>query len=489
MKKFLKVLPLILLIIVFSCSDAGNDSSDVTTDDNPTEDTSTDDSTSEDTTNDDSTTDDSTSDDSESDGNTSDDSTSEDTAVAVTGVTFTESTIEIGETKTTQLEWNVLPSDADNKNVTFSSENSNIATVDEIGLMAGVAIGTTTIEVKTEDGDFTDTVEVTVVPYTAIESLEIEPHDNVSTVSQSTRQGFEVKITPDDATNKEYTVEFNDNSLAEVVSKDGRDFDVYFRETGSLKITVISKDDNTVKDSIDITIETDDTKPELEQLIIFNENQLFIAFSELMNSTDVETIANYSLQTRSGVAIQSIDNVTTSDSYNTQLYLNLDANLTEGDNVDITVTSVKDQAGNVIEDTDLGDDEDSIPENQDSAVYYPYSPEGVDFTKIEETNGKISLVTGAVATYDGWHDYQVFAVPHGEFLSPDLIVGVVNIESDGSSDGYIQTDFSSSSDKIFDNGKYDLYVSAKYDDSDPDTDDPMTINVADVVIYEVTTGN
>jgi hypothetical protein len=62
------------------------------------------------------------------------------------------------------LEATVSPSNATNKNVTWSSSNPEIATVDETtGLVTGVAIGTTTIIATSVSGNKTATTRVEVV--------------------------------------------------------------------------------------------------------------------------------------------------------------------------------------------------------------------------------------------------------------------------------------------------------------------------------------
>ena len=82
--------------------------------------------------------------------------------VAVTGVTIDETlSVNIGESKTPS--WTVSPSGATNKNVTFTSNDTSIATVNTTtGEVTGVKKGTAVITVKTADGDFTDTCTVTV---------------------------------------------------------------------------------------------------------------------------------------------------------------------------------------------------------------------------------------------------------------------------------------------------------------------------------------
>lgn len=87
---------------------------------------------------------------------------SEPSPIAVTGVVLNpeSSSVEIGST--VQLSETVSPVDASDKSVTFSSSDELVATVDSSGLVTGVAEGTATITVTTNDGTFTDTSNITV---------------------------------------------------------------------------------------------------------------------------------------------------------------------------------------------------------------------------------------------------------------------------------------------------------------------------------------
>ena len=83
-------------------------------------------------------------------------------AVSVTGVSLNKSstTIKVGNSET--LTATVAPANATNKNVTWSSNNASVATVDQNGKVTGVAEGTATITVTTADGSKTATCSVTV---------------------------------------------------------------------------------------------------------------------------------------------------------------------------------------------------------------------------------------------------------------------------------------------------------------------------------------
>ena len=86
--------------------------------------------------------------------------------VPVTGVTLnkTSTSLDVGDTET--LTPTITPSDATNKNVTWSSDNTSVATVDADGKVTAAGAGTATITVTTADGNKTATCVVTVTyPY------------------------------------------------------------------------------------------------------------------------------------------------------------------------------------------------------------------------------------------------------------------------------------------------------------------------------------
>jgi uncharacterized protein YjdB len=79
----------------------------------------------------------------------------------VTGVTVSPKTASVSTGGTTKLTATVAPSNAKNKNVTWTSSNNSVATVSN-GTVTGVTAGTATITATTVDGGFTDTCTVTV---------------------------------------------------------------------------------------------------------------------------------------------------------------------------------------------------------------------------------------------------------------------------------------------------------------------------------------
>ncbi len=68
--------------------------------------------------------------------------------------------LNVGDTK--QITATVLPSNAANKGLTWSSSNTGVVTVSETGLVTAESVGSATITVKTSDGGYTATSQITV---------------------------------------------------------------------------------------------------------------------------------------------------------------------------------------------------------------------------------------------------------------------------------------------------------------------------------------
>lgn len=82
--------------------------------------------------------------------------------VAVTGVSLDEASLDLTVGGNATLTAIVAPANATNKNVTWESSNPSVATVDGDGVVTAVAVGSATITVTTEDGNYTETCAVTV---------------------------------------------------------------------------------------------------------------------------------------------------------------------------------------------------------------------------------------------------------------------------------------------------------------------------------------
>ena len=153
----------------------------------------------------------------------------------VADVTLSKTFVELTEGDVTMLVATITPDNATNKNVTWTSSNPAVATVND-GKVTAVAKGNATITVTTEDGGKTETclvkVNAKVYPVTGVTlnktSVELTEGDETTLVAT---------ITPDNATNK--NVSWSSSNPAVVSVKDG-------------KVTAVSKGDAT------ITVTTED---------------------------------------------------------------------------------------------------------------------------------------------------------------------------------------------------------------------------------------
>lgn len=111
------------------------------------------------------------------------------TEVSVTSVSLNKSTLDIKAGETATLTATINPTNATNKNVTWESDNTQIATVDTAGKVTAIKEGTAKITVKTKDGNHTATCIVTVSKNDGI--VWTEPSNIKFTVTED----FYLKVT------------------------------------------------------------------------------------------------------------------------------------------------------------------------------------------------------------------------------------------------------------------------------------------------------
>ena len=91
----------------------------------------------------------------------------------VTGITVSPTSVTLEEGQTQQLTASITPDNASNKTVSWSSNNTNIATVSSTGLVTAKTVGTVTITAKTNDGSgVSGTCNVTVTNPTIEKTLK-----------------------------------------------------------------------------------------------------------------------------------------------------------------------------------------------------------------------------------------------------------------------------------------------------------------------------
>lgn len=137
--------------------------------------------------------------------------------VRVTGVNVSPAKVSVKIGETVYLSAQVMPDNAENMDVTWRSSNPAVATVDEYGIVTALELGQASVSVITEDGGFTATCSVTVIPI-GVETVTLDKY------SLDLDKGASAKLTatvyPTNATEKTVTWESTDQSVA-TVSDDG----------------------------------------------------------------------------------------------------------------------------------------------------------------------------------------------------------------------------------------------------------------------------
>mgnify|MGYP006276141065 CR=1 FL=1 len=116
-------------------------------------------------------------------------------AIAVTGVSLDQSSLSLTVGESVTLTATVKPSDAVDPSVSWSSDNTAVATVSDAGEVTAVGGGFAVVTVTTADGSFTATADVTVSPQTGDGSINVDfqnpddPTVSISGVPASVSQG------------------------------------------------------------------------------------------------------------------------------------------------------------------------------------------------------------------------------------------------------------------------------------------------------------
>lgn len=252
--------------------------------------------------------------------------------VKVTGITINKTAVTLEKDEATQLIAGTQPANADNINITWTSDDEKVAKVDNSGLVTAVGYGTATITAKTEDGGYTKTCVVYVPEKIAVTGIEISAES--LDIYKDRTEKLTVNVLPKNADNTNITYEIQDETIA-TLSGSG----VKGLKKGTTTITFKTEDGNFTKTCTITVKELDDSKIEISS------NQYEIGQDNKIDNVN--------------------QNTTVKD---------LKDGLTTSENVTIII---KDKDGNVLEDDDLvgtgstieiSKEIEKIPEGQEGPV-------------------------------------------------------------------------------------------------------------------------
>ena len=146
-----------------------------------------------------------------------------------------EYSVELGNS--IQIEKEIVPDEASNKNVIWVSDNPEIAAIDENGLVTGLKEGTTVITATAEDGGYADQCSVTIYAIHP-ERISVNEHDSISEIEYGKTGTIQITFEPANTTNQNLTWTSSDESIAKV-DENGK---VTAVGEGKVTITATSED-------------------------------------------------------------------------------------------------------------------------------------------------------------------------------------------------------------------------------------------------------
>jgi len=110
------------------------------------------------------------------------------------------------------LKETVTPTNAANKKVTWTSSNTQVATVDATGKVIGIQPGVAIIKAKTQDGGYEATSTITVIIPTTMIKLD----KTAASITKGKSITLVATVGPNDATNKKVTWKSSNTAIATV---------------------------------------------------------------------------------------------------------------------------------------------------------------------------------------------------------------------------------------------------------------------------------
>lgn len=161
--------------------------------------------------------------------------------VAVTSMELSTEEVSVELDATLDLSGLVVftPADATNKLVTWKSENESVATVSATGVVTGLKLGTTKISATSMEGNYSDTLVLTVAPI-SVKGIEILSGTNgTMTIGLGSPYAISYKIIPANAANQNVNWESSDSEIVAVQNNQAL---VIGMKEGSALLTATTED-------------------------------------------------------------------------------------------------------------------------------------------------------------------------------------------------------------------------------------------------------
>ena len=180
-------------------------------------------------------------------------------------ISIDNNTILKGESK--QLTVEILPEEAKDQKIEFSSSNQKVASVDSQGNILGLQSGTTVITVKAKENNVSSQIEIMV--YTPVSDLQL----NTESLMLQEGEKYMVKpiIVPKDASNQNVTYQSENTEIAQVDSLGN----ITAIKEGDTKI-IVQTEAEKIKKEISITVvpKLQEGEVVFEEGLVVNQNEI-----------------------------------------------------------------------------------------------------------------------------------------------------------------------------------------------------------------------
>lgn len=137
---------------------------------------------------------------------------------AVTGVTIDPTSLVKMVGQWEMLAYTVHPANAGNKAVTWTSSNTAVVEVDNMGDIIARSIGTSTITITTAEGNFTATCEITVNPFVGTPVTGVTLNVNRLDIEMARKIRLVATLEPSNATIRSLIWESDDENVASITN-------------------------------------------------------------------------------------------------------------------------------------------------------------------------------------------------------------------------------------------------------------------------------
>ena len=171
-------------------------------------------------------------------------------AVPAAGIRLTKTSAELDEGETLELFYKLEPSDATTQGVVWASDNTDVATVDEKGLVTAVKAGDATITVSVKGQPEIKATCTITVKSSSIAVTKLTLSESSAKVSVGKTLTLSCTIEPSNATNKELIWSSSDETIATVDAQGV----VTGVKAGPVTITVASESNPSVTATCTVTV-------------------------------------------------------------------------------------------------------------------------------------------------------------------------------------------------------------------------------------------